>query len=122
MMDERKKLLFISRSPPYGSDRARSLLEMSLAAAVFEQDMEMLFLDDGVFQLLGGQDGSAIGAKTLGNALETLELYGIEQPGASAAALAKRGLGTEDLVIAVEPLSPADIRQRITDAQVVFNL
>ncbi len=121
-MGKRKKLLFISRSPPYGSDRARSLLDMSLAAAVFEQNIEMLFLDDGVYQLLRGQDGSAIGAKTLGNALEALELYGIERPGVSAAALAKRGLGAEDLAIAAEPLSPAEIRQRITDARAVFNL
>ena len=121
-MGKRKKLLFISRSPPYGSARARSLLDMSLAAAVFEQNIEMLFLDDGVYQLLRGQDGSAIDAKTLGNALETLELYGIERPGVSAAALAKRGLGAEDLAIAAEPLSPAEIRQRITGAQAVFNL
>ncbi len=121
-MGECKKLLFISRSPPYGSNRARSLLDMSLAAAVFEQDIEMLFLDDGVYQLLRGQDGGAIGAKTLGNALEALELYGIERPGVSAAALAERGLASDDLAIAAEPLSPADIRQRIIDAQVVFNL
>ena len=117
-----KLLLFVSRSPPYGSDRAKAMLDMSLAAAVFEQRMEMLFLGDGVFQLLRGQDGGAIGAKTLGSALEALELYGVERPGVDAEALTERGLGPKDLVIPVELLSADVIRERLAAASVVFNL
>ena len=121
-MGKRKKLLFISRSPPYGSDRAQAILDMSLAAAVFEQDVEMLFLEDGVYQLLRGQDGGAIGAKTLGNALEVIELYGVKRPGVDAEALAQRGLGPDELVVAVEPLSAAAIRECVDAADAVFNL
>jgi len=116
------KLLFISRSPPYGSGRARALLELSLAAAVFEQDVDMLFLGDGVYQLLRDQDAAAIAAKTLGNALEALPLYGIERPGVEAAALKARGLATGDLVIDVEPLAADLIQRRIAMADTVFNL
>ncbi|MCY4017439.1 MAG: sulfurtransferase complex subunit TusC [Gammaproteobacteria bacterium] len=116
------KLLFISRSPPYGSGRARALLELSLAAAVFEQDVDMLFLGDGVYQLLRDQDGAAIESKTLGNALEALELYGIERPGVEAAALETRGIAAGDLVIEVEPLAADSIRRRIAAAGTVFNL
>ncbi len=117
-----KKLLFISRSPPYGSGRARALLDLALAAAVFEQKMDMLFLGDGVYQLLRDQDGAAIDAKTLGKALEAIELYGIGRPGVEATALKERGLGADDLLIGVEPLAAESIQRRIAAAGTVFNL
>ena len=121
-MSKRRKLLFISRSPPYGADRARSLLDMALAASVYEQDIELLFLGDGVYQLLPGQDGDRINAKTIGNAMETLELYGIEAPLVEAAALEERNLRAEDLVIPAKALNADCIRELIGQSDVVFNL
>ena len=121
-MTKRKKLLFIARSPPYGADRARALLDMALAASVFEQDIELLFLGDGVYQLLRGQDGGRIGGKTLGNIMQALELYGIDKPLLEAAALAQRSLRAEDLVIPAEALDAPAIRNLIAQSDVVFNL
>ena len=121
-MTRRKKLLFITRSPPYGAGRARAVLDMALAASVYEQDIELLFLGDGVYQLLRNQDGASIGEKTLGNAMEALELYGIDKPLAEAAALAERNLRAEDLVIPAEALDAQGIRDLIEQSDVVFNL
>ena len=121
-MTKRKQLLFITRSPPYGADRASALLDMALAASVYEQDIDLLFLGDGVYQLLRDQDGGQIGAKTLGNAMEALELYGIEKPLVEAAALEERSLRAEDLVISTEALNTEDIRRLIGQSDVVFNL
>lgn len=121
-MSSRRKLLFISRSPPYGADRARSLLDMALAASVYEQDIELLFLGDGVYQLLPSQDGGRINVKTLGNAMEALELYGIEKPLVEAAALEERNLRAEDLVIPAKALNADGIRELIGQSDVVFNL
>lgn len=121
-MAQSKKLLFISRSPPYGADRARALLDMALAASVYEQDMKLLFLGDGVYQLLRDQDGARIGEKTLGNAMEALEHYGIEKPLVEAAALTERNLRAENLVIPAEALDSAGIRDLIGQSDVVFNL
>lgn len=117
-----RKLLFISRSPPYGADRARALLDMALAASVYEQDMKLLFLGDGVYQLLRDQDCGRIGQKTLGKAMEALELYGIEKPLVEAAALKERNLQTEDLVIPAEALNAERIRNLVSQSDVVFNL
>lgn len=121
-MKARGKLLFIARSAPYGSDRARALLDMTLSAAVFEQELELLFLGDGVYQLLRGQDGGQIAQKTMGNALEALELYGIEEPCVEAGALPARGLSADDLVMAARLLSAEQIRDLIQQSDVVFNL
>ncbi len=118
----RKKLLFISRSPPYGATRARALLDMALAASIYEQDIELLFLGDGVYQLLTGQDAAGIHMKTLGKALTALAHYGIEKPGVEAAALAARGLDQSAPLIPVETLSADQISERIARADVVFNL
>ncbi len=121
-MAKSRKLLFISRSPPYGAYRARALLDMALAASVYEQDMKLLFLGDGVYQLLRDQDGGPIGEKTLGNAMEALELYGIDKPLVEAAALEERSLRAQDLVIPAEALDAQAIRNLIAQSDVVFNL
>ena len=47
-----KKILFLLRSPPYAGARAYETLEVLLVAAVFDQEVSVLFADDGVYQLL----------------------------------------------------------------------
>ena len=94
---DRCSIAFISRSAPYGQNRAKLCLDMALASAVFEQDVSYVFMGDGVYQLLKGQDGAAIGSKTLGNALETLSLYGIDSVYAERRSLEKRGIDAADL-------------------------
>ncbi len=121
-MKRSKKLLFVARSAPYGSARARTLLDVVLAAAVFEQDAAMLFLGDGVYQLSNHQDGSAVSAKTLGKSLAALPLYGIGKLFAEAAALPERGLELGELALPVEPLCNRQIRELFERADVVFNL
>ncbi len=50
-----KKLLFISRHAPYGSSLARDALDAVLASSAYDQQLSLLFMDDGVFQLLKNQ-------------------------------------------------------------------
>lgn len=113
---------FISRTAPYGSDRPRLCLDAALAAAVFEQQVNYVFMEDGVLQLLKGQDAGNIGSKTLGNALETIDLYGIENVYVSGESLAKRNLNVEDFVIKVQLAEPEAIAGLLRQADVVFNL
>ncbi len=121
-VNQTPKLLFLARSPPYGSARARALLDMVLAAATFEQDIELIFLGDGVYQLLPDQDAGPIGEKTLGKLVEALALYGIENPRVEAEALAERNLTVDELVIGTTALDAARIRERIAQSDMVFNL
>ncbi len=118
----RRRIAFISRSAPYGRNRANLCLDMALASAVFEQDVSYVFMGDGVYQLLKGQDGSAIDSKTLGNALETLSLYGIENVFAERQSLEARGIAETDLLPGLQLIESAGIADMIGRADKVFNL
>ena len=117
-----KAITFISRRAPYGDSNAQLCLEMALACAVFGQTVSYVFLDDGVYQLLKHQDATAINSKTLGKALETLDLYGIENVCVDADSLSERGIQGSDLVLEVEPVSRTHIAELIDQADTVFNL
>ncbi len=119
---DRCSIAFISRSAPYGQNRANLCLDMALASAVFEQDVSYVFLDDGVYQLLKGQDGAAIESKTLGNALETLSLYGIDSVYAERKSLEERGINEMDLLPGLQLIEHAGIAGLIEKADKVFNL
>lgn len=118
----KSSITFISRSAPYGSNRANMCLDMALASAVFEQDVSYVFLDDGVYQLLKGQDGSAIQSKTLGNALEALALYGIEKVYADQQSLKKRGIDAAELLAGMLIIDSATVSKLIESSDTVFNL
>ncbi len=118
----KKKFTFVSRSAPYGLDRAHQCLEMALATAVFEQPINYLFLGEGVLQLVSKQDVRSLHNKALGNALEALDLYGVEKPCVDEEALESCGLDAEDLVVPVELLDQAAIRELLEDSDVVVNL
>lgn len=113
---------FLSRSAPYGSHRPQLCLDAALATAVFEQTVNYVFVDDGIYQLLKDQNAEAIRSKTLGNAMQTLELYGIEQVYVDQDSLAARGLTTEDLLIPVTEVSSAEIAELLQKSHAVFNL
>tara|TARA_B110000483_G_scaffold216132_1_gene267375 strand:- start:41 stop:328 length:288 start_codon:yes stop_codon:yes gene_type:complete len=95
---------------------------MALACAVFEQDVNYVFLDDGIYQLLKGQDGTAIQSKTLGNALETLALYSIENVYVDQQSLKERGIDSAELLPNIQLIEDGALSRLIKNADLVFNL
>ena len=49
-----KKFMFVNRKAPYGTIYALESLEVVLITAAFDQDVSLVFLDDGVYQLKKG--------------------------------------------------------------------
>ena len=115
-------ITFISRSAPYGSNRANLCLDMALACAVFEQDVNYVFLDDGIYQLLKGQDGAAIQNKTLGSALETLALYSLENVYVDQQSLKERDIDAAELLPSIKLIENDALSRLIKNADLVFNL
>ena len=113
---------FLSRFAPYGSNRPRLCLDAALATAVFEQVVNYIFIDDGVYQLLPNQQAELIQYKTLGNAMQTLELYGIERVYADRDSLASRGLRPNRLLLPVTELSADGIADLLEQSDCVFSL
>ena len=51
-----KKFMYLNRRAPYGTIYAWESLEVVLIGAAFDQEVSLMFLDDGVYQLTKGQD------------------------------------------------------------------
>ena len=118
----RNTITFISRSSPYGQNQAHLCLDMALASAVFDQQVNYVFLEDGVFQLLNSQNAESINSKTIGNAIETLDLYGIEKLFVDENSLSKRNIKQSDLILDVEVVARSKISELIDQSDTVFNL
>lgn len=100
-----KKTLLITRQSPYRSHLARGALDAALAAAVFEQDVTLLFMDDGVWQLTGEQQPEAAYTKSLEKTLRSLELYDLEKLYFEQSAVVARGLNSEDFCVHCVPVT-----------------
>lgn len=120
-MSTSKRFLVISRRPPYGSSHARDALDTALTTAVFEQPVSMLFLDDGVYQLLQAQQPGGIQQKNLGATLSALPMYDIDQLYACSNAMQSRGLGVDDCLLPVQLLDTDAIAQLIRTHDVVLS-
>ena len=103
-MKSTKKFLYVNRKAPYGSIYAWESLEVVLVGAAFEQDVQLLFMDDGVFQLTRGQDTSASHMKNFSPTYSALGDYDVTKIYVDKESLAERGLTLDDL----QPLSYED--------------
>ena len=117
-----KTITFISRSTPYGSGRAKACLDMVLSTAVFEQRVNLVFMDDGVWQLGAAQDPQAINAKDLSAALSALPLYDVNNIFVESDSLTSRGLDLQSLAIPAKPCSTEQIATMISKSDVVYQL
>jgi tRNA 2-thiouridine synthesizing protein C len=93
-----RKILFVSRKAPYGNSQSREALDALLAASAYDQELSLLFMDDGVFQLLSNQNSTLIHQKNMASSLKALELYGVENIYCLADSLIQRGLNRADLI------------------------
>jgi tRNA 2-thiouridine synthesizing protein C len=97
-MSEIKKFLYVNRKAPYGTIYALESLEVVLIGAAFEQDVSLAFIDDGVFQLVKGQDTAGIGVKNFSPTYKALGDYDVKKIYVEKESLEARGLTTDDLM------------------------
>ena len=93
-----KKFLYLNRKAPYGTIYAWESLEVVLIGAAFDQEVSLLFVDDGVYQLTKGQKTQDIGMKNFSPTYRTLGDYEVKHLYVDQDSLAARGLSGEDLV------------------------
>lgn len=105
----KNKILFISRKAPYGTSTAKEALDALLAASAYDQDLSLLFLGDGIFQLKKDQQLDNTRQKNISNIFPVLEMYDIENIFVQASALKERGLSENDLAIKTKALDDTAI-------------
>ena len=92
-----KKFCYINRKSPYGTIYALESLEVVLIAAAFDQDISLVFADDGVYQLTKEQNTEAIGMKNFSKTYTALGDYDIKKVYVEKESLEERGLSVDDL-------------------------
>jgi tRNA 2-thiouridine synthesizing protein C len=116
-----KRFMFVNRKAPYGTIYALECLEVVLISAAFDQDVSVVFMDDGVCQLIKNQDTAAIGMKNFSKTYGALDDYDVEKIYVEKESLEARGLTADDLVILVEVMAAADLREVMAQQDVVIS-
>ncbi|MBV2089393.1 MAG: sulfurtransferase complex subunit TusC [Candidatus Thiodiazotropha sp. (ex. Lucinisca nassula)] len=98
MSEQIKKFMYINRRAPYGTIYAWESLEVVLIGAAFDQDVSLAFLDDGVFQLVKGQDTAEVDMKNFSPTYQALGDYDVTKLFVEKESLEERGLTLDDLM------------------------
>jgi tRNA 2-thiouridine synthesizing protein C len=98
MSEDIKKFMYVNRRAPHGTIYAWESLEVVLIGAAFDQDVSLAFMDDGVYQLLKGQDTSDIQTKNFSPTYSALGDYDVTKLYVEKESLEERGLTIDDLM------------------------
>ncbi len=85
--------------PPYQGIKLQETLDLILTTAAFDQAVSLLFLDDGVYQILSGQQPENSGLKNTASVMRALEMYDVNDIQVETESLTERGLTIADLML-----------------------
>ena len=116
------KLAFLFRAAPHGNAISREGLDALLAATAFcdEEEIGVFFIDDGVLNLLDGQNPELLLQKDFIRTFKLLDLYDIEQRFICADSLDQYNLQTEQLIISAEKIDRTSLINKLSQAEKVF--
>ena len=116
-----KKFMYVNRRAPHGTIYAQECPEVVLIGAAFDQDVSMVFLDDGVYQILKNQDTSDIGTKNFSKTFRALEMYDVEKLYVEKESMDLRGLNEKDLNVPVEVKTSEEIGRLMEQQDVILS-
>ncbi len=114
-----RRFMYVNRRAPYGTIYALECLEVVLVAAAFDQDVSVVFVDDGIYQLKKDQDTTGIGMKNFSKTYRALDDYDVEKIYVEKES--KRGLTADDLIIPVEVVAAEKLRGIMAQQDVVIS-
>ena len=115
-----KKFLFVLDKPPHGSITGQEALDAILMGSAFTQ-CSVLFLGDGLYQVLGDQDTGLLETKDYSVTYKALADYGVTSICCRKSHLEERKLDASDLVIPVQALSETEVKQMFVDHDVILS-
>ena len=116
------KLAFLFRTAPHGNAISREGLDALLAATAFcdEEEIGVFFIDEGVLNLLDGQNPELLLQKDFIRTFKLLDLYDIEQRFVCADSLDQYNLNTEQLIISAEKIDRTSLINKLRQVEKVF--
>jgi len=116
-----KKFLYVNRRAPYGTIYALESLEVVLIAAAFEQDVSLAFIDDGVYEIVKGQDTKGTEMKNFSPTYRALEGYDVEKLYVEKESMEARGLTEKDFLVPVQVLTAGEMADLMESQDVVLS-
>lgn len=113
--------LFLFQHAPLGQRSARDGIEATLAFAAFEQPIAVLFIGDGVWQLLPDQGNPSKGNRSHSKLLAALAMYDVNDVYSCSLSIEQRGIDPEHLCIPTKPLNQNQVTQLIHKHQPVLS-
>ncbi|HOG46104.1 MAG TPA: sulfurtransferase complex subunit TusC [Anaerolineae bacterium] len=115
-----KKVLLLMRRAPYGTVYTAEGLRSVMGLGVFEMDVALVCVGDGVYALLAGQDPAALDMKPLGASFAGLGEFGVQRFYVHAPSLAERGLAADDLVVPAAAVDDAGLQRLLAEQDAVL--
>ena len=120
-MQNKKSVLIINRSAPYGSSHAKESIDVALTCGIFEMPVSLLFMDQGIYQLLKQQDGKRVDQKNLTSVLSSLPMYDIENLYVARTALEENHIELDEMCLPVKALNADEIKTLIHQHDTVLS-
>lgn len=92
-----KKILFVLRKAPHSGAYTYEALDVIMTAAAFDQEVNILLLDDGVFAIKAVQNTDTNGIKNTAAMFAALAVYNIQNIFVETESLQEKGLNLNDL-------------------------
>lgn len=119
---KQRRFLCVFRRAPQPDTVLREHLDLVLTVAAFEQPVELLFVDDGVYALLQARPSRQGDPSSPAELLSALPLYGLEQPPlVERESLLERGLEKEKLLPA-RRIDRCEVAALLGDTDVVLSV
>ena len=96
------KVAILMRKAPYGSVYTAEGFRSTMGIGVFEMDISVVFVDDGVYALVKDQNPAKLDMKPLGEGFPMLPDFDVTKFYVHDRSLSERGLTPQDLVMDVE--------------------
>ncbi len=114
------QIAFVHSRGPYDGPFAQDGLDAAMVAAAFDQEVTLVFVDDGVYQLLPGHAPAAIGRRRADEALGHIGALGVQRILVDRASLDLRGVAAELLNLPAKPMEAGEIARFLETQDQVF--
>ena len=119
--NEDRQILLVCRTAPYGDSLARESIETALAAGALGVKVAVLFIDEGVWQLVDRQKPESIASKNHGAILSALPLYDVEQLWVDSASINKRGINGENLAELAQVINSNQVKDVLASYTMILS-
>ena len=116
-----KHILLVFRHAPYGNAIAREGLEAALACGAMGVKASVLYMNDGVWQLLAEQESQPINMKNHAAMSSALPLYDIDKLWIDSDSLRHRGIDPTCLPACGKIITRDEVRKLIANDQAILS-